>query len=87
MEPNQYRTQAAHLEDIYTVLRKTGIAFSKNEAAKIVGGRGRLERLAAEGKIKAKKKGKGQNSPWECNGEDVLRYASENISISTYQPY
>lgn len=75
---NQYKAQAFHLEDIYTIIRKNGITFSKNEAIKLVGSRGRLESLAASGKIRVKKKGENQNSPWKCNGEDVLRYTSES---------
>lgn len=75
---NPINKYASHLEDIYTILRKKEITFSKNEAIKLVGNRGRLESLAASGKIRVKKKGENQNSPWECNGEDVLRYTSES---------
>ena len=35
---------------------KNDLCFGKNMAAKIVGGRTRLERLVAEGKIRAEKK-------------------------------
>lgn len=77
---NQYKAQAFHLEDIYTIIRKKGITFSKNKAIKLVGGRGRLERLAALGYIRVDKKGKNQNAPWECNAEDVLRFAIDETS-------
>ncbi|WP_234367822.1 hypothetical protein [Parabacteroides pacaensis] len=64
-----------HLEEIYTVFRKNQIMFSKTEAIKIVGGRGTLERLVAAKKIRMEKRDVHLGR-WECNGEDVLRYAN-----------
>ena len=49
--------------------------FGKNVAAKIVGGRTRLEKLVAEGKIRAQKQNKVQNGKWRCNAGDVIFYA------------
>lgn len=76
-QPQQIRDILMHMEDIYAVLRKNSITFSKTEAMKIVGGRGRLERLVASGKIRASKYETYQKGRWECNAEDVLRYASD----------
>lgn len=50
------------------------IPFSKNQASAFVGGRRRLERLAAEKKIAYVKTTDKKNGRWECNGSDVLRY-------------
>lgn len=67
-----------HIEDVYAVFRKKNITFSKTEAIKIVGSRSVLERLEATGKIRVEKYNetyrKGQ---WKCNGEDILRHASD----------
>lgn len=52
-----------------------GIMFSKNVAQAFVGGRSRLERLVAENKIRAEKTTDKQNGRWECNADDVLKYA------------
>lgn len=61
------------LEAIYR--RTKDLIFSKNAAAKIVGGRVRLEKLVGEGKIRADKPTNSQNGKWFCNASDVLRYA------------
>lgn len=50
------------------------IPFSKNQASAFVGGRRRLERLAAEKKIAYVKTTDKKNGRWECKGSDVLRY-------------
>lgn len=76
-QSQQIKDILMHMEDIYTVLRKNAITFSKTEAMKIVGGRGRLERLVASGKIRTAKYETYQKGRWECNAEDVLRYASD----------
>lgn len=52
-----------------------GVTFSKNQSALLVGGRRRLERLAAEKKISYVKTTDKKNGRWECKGSDVLRYA------------
>ena len=51
------------------------VTFSKNQSSALVGGRRRLESLAAEKKIAFIKKKKKKNGRWECKGSDVLRYA------------
>lgn len=55
------------------VFNKHGIVFSKTEAALLVGGRGRLDKLIAEGKIRVDKPTAKQNGKWFCNGGDVIR--------------
>ncbi len=56
------------------VFNKYGIVFSKTEAALLVGGRGRLVKLIAEGKIRVDKPTAKQNGKWFCNGGDVIRH-------------
>ena len=51
------------------------LTLSKNQAIIMVGGRSRLERLEAEGRIRKVKRTGRQNCRWECNAADVLRYA------------
>lgn len=68
----------SNLEDIYTTLRKNGITFSKTQAVKIVGSRRTLEKLVDSGKIRVTKYDSYQKGRWECNAEDVLRFASNN---------
>lgn len=51
------------------------VTFSKNQAAALVGGRRRLERLTAESRITYVKTTDKKNGRWECKGSDVLRYA------------
>ena len=50
--------------------------FGRNEAASIVGGLTRLQRLVAEGKIRAEKKNNVQNGKWFCNAWDCLKYCT-----------
>lgn len=71
--------QLQHQEAIYTALRKNEITFSKTEAAKIVGSRGKLERLVFSGKIRMTKPNSSQFGRWFCMAEDVLRYADDII--------
>lgn len=51
------------------------VTLSKNQAATLVGGRRRLERLASEKKIPYIKTTNKKNGRWECKGSDVLRFA------------
>lgn len=53
-----------------------GMTFSRNEAAKVVGGRYRLDRLVGQGLIRADKPTKAQNGKWQCNAWDVLKHAT-----------
>lgn len=74
--PRHIAESVQHMEDIYAAIRKSHITFSKSQAMKIVGGRTRLERLAATKKIRVNVRGGNYRmGQWECNGEDVLRYA------------
>lgn len=50
------------------------IKFSKATAAKLVGGKYRLEKLVREGKIRMEKPATKQNGKWFCNGGDVISY-------------
>lgn len=54
--------------------RKMGVTFSKAMAAKIVGGKYRLEKLVNEGKIRMDKPTAKQNGKWFCDGGDVIGY-------------
>lgn len=56
------------------LLAAEGLPLSKTQASILVGGRSRLERLAAEKKIRYIKTTDKKNGRWECNGSDVLRY-------------
>lgn len=58
----------------HTILRAAQyMSLSKNQAQILVGGIRRLERLVAEGMIRARKTTDKQNGRWECNGADVIR--------------
>ena len=61
------------LQQIFAAAEK--VPLSKNQASIFVGGRSRLERLAAEKKIRYVKTSDKPNGRWDCNGADVLRYA------------
>ena len=63
------------LTNLYQLARVKVKTFTKNEAAKWVGGRRRLEKLVAENHIRQVKAGTHQHSVWQCNAEDVLRHA------------
>lgn len=56
-----------------------GILLSKTQAAKLVGGRTRLENLVAQGKIVAKKRTPSQNGKWFCDGSDVIMHIKRQI--------
>lgn len=64
------------LQEILRAAEK--VTFSKNQSSTLVGGRRRLERLAAEKKITCVKTTDKPNGRWECRGSDVLRYAMGN---------
>lgn len=59
------------LENIYIAMSR--LTFSKDVAAKIVGGEGKLLRLIASGEVQAEKGCNSQNSKWKCNAAQVLR--------------
>ena len=65
----------SQLELLHIVFDKFQIKFSKREAAKIVGGEYRLERLVERGKVRMEKPSSKQNGKWFCNGLDVIRNA------------
>ena len=66
--------ESNRLQQLYSLAEK--VPLSKRRAIAFVGSRTRLERLAAEKKIRAVKLAPNrQNGRWECNGADVLRYA------------
>ena len=69
-------TAEKQLGIILTVMDKH--FFGQREAAKIVGGIGRLQRLMEEGKIRYDKPNDSQNGKWFCNAGDVLRYAKDD---------
>lgn len=67
--------ETLQLDRYHTVLKAAQyMTFSKNQAAILVGGQRRLERLVAEDRIRAIKTTAKQNGRWKCNGSDVLRY-------------
>ena len=71
-----YNETEERLSNIMRVMN--GLTFGLRYSARIVGGRGRLERLIIEGKIRADKGNmKAQNGKWLCNASDVLKYAME----------
>ncbi len=63
------------LTQLCIIMYKANLCFGKNMAAKIVGGRTRLEALVADGKIRMEKKSEVQNGKWMCNAGDVIFYA------------
>lgn len=64
---------ALQFDRYHTVLRAAqNVTFSKRTAQVLVGGQRRLERLVAEGTIRAVKTTDKQNGRWECNGCDVI---------------
>lgn len=69
-----YNESEERLSNIMRVMN--GLTFGLRYSARIVGGRGRLERLIIDGKIRADKGNmKAQNGKWQCNASDVLKYA------------
>ena len=67
------------IQQLCTIMYRNELCFGKNMASKIVGGRTRLERLVAEGKIRAEKKNNAQNGKWMCNAGDVVYYAKNKV--------
>lgn len=62
------------IDELQAVFARGGITFSKNTAAKIVGGMYRLEKLVQNGRIRIEKPTAAQNGKWRCNAADVLKY-------------
>lgn len=60
------------LDNIIAVMSRR--TFSKTEAARIVGGRGRLTELIVCGKVRMEKPSYAQNGKWLCNAGDVLMH-------------
>lgn len=75
LQINSTTAEGILLLNLYHLARTRVKTFTKNEAARWVGGRRRLEKLVAEKKIRQTKPGDAQNSSWRCNAEDVLRHA------------
>lgn len=71
-----YRKQAAHLEEIYAVLRKKEITLPKSIASKIVGSRGILDKLIATKRIRMTQRNDGRFNRCDCNAADVFEYAN-----------
>lgn len=67
------------LDNIITVM--SGRTFSKTEAARIVGGRGRLTELIVCGKVRMEKPNDAQNGKWLCNAGDVLKHCRDARKI------
>ena len=65
------------IKQLCSIMYKNDLCFGKNMAAKIVGGRTRLEKLVAEGKVRAEKTNNVQNGKWMCNAGDVIFYAKD----------
>lgn len=63
------------LRTLYRVA--SNISLNKEQAQGFVGGRYRLDKLIAEKKIRAEKKGTTRMSPYAVNACDVLLYAIE----------
>ncbi len=70
-----------HLENIYMAMEH--LTFCKDTAAWLVGGRKKLERLIAEGKIEFVKSKPTANSKWQCNAAQVLRYCRNMRQVKT----
>jgi len=67
------------IEQLCSIMYRNEMYFGKTMAAKIVGGRTRLEKLVGEGKIRAEKKAISQNGKWMCNAGDVIFYAKSKL--------
>lgn len=68
------------LQQLCTIMYRNEMYFGKTMAAKIVGGRTRLEKLVGEGKIRAEKRANVQNGKWMCNAGDVIYYAKDKLN-------
>lgn len=71
---NNIFTADYRLNAIPLMFQKHGIVFSKTEASKLLGGRGRLCRLIEQGKVRVEKPTSKQNGKWYCNAADVITY-------------
>ena len=60
------------MENIFLAMEH--IIFSKKDAAFIVGGPKKLERLIESGQVRAEKRLNVKNAKWFCNAADVLRH-------------
>lgn len=70
----EYDTEKERLACIMRTMN--GKTFGFRFSADVVGGRARLDRLIADGKIRAEKGNKAaQNGKWLCNAADVLYYS------------
>jgi len=65
-------TQSAMLQNI--LLAFEGETFSKELAAHIVGGVGRLEKLISADRVQAEKPSMKQNGKWFCSAPQVLMH-------------
>lgn len=65
-------TQSAMLKNI--LLAFDGQTFSKELAAHIVGGAGRLEKLISADRVQAEKPSMKQNGKWFCSAPQVLMH-------------
>ena len=75
-----YKEAASHMEDVYTVLRKSKITFSKTQAMEIVGGRSNLELLRREGKIRVHIRDSGYRlGLCDSNPPHIIRYAIDKL--------
>ncbi|MGJ7024994.1 hypothetical protein [Petrimonas sulfuriphila] len=63
------------IQQLCSVMYRKDIRFGKNQSAKIVGGRKRLEMLVADGLIRMEKPSRSQNGKWQCIAGDVIYYA------------
>lgn len=68
-----WRDKAQRLTMLLLVMNRH--TFGYREAAEIIGGRARLDRLIGQGRVRAEKKSMTQNGKIYCNAGDVLRYA------------
>lgn len=64
------------LENILLVMENE--TFSKDLSAKIVGGKGKLDRLIETNCIRFEKRVNKQNGKWFCKASDVLRYCASH---------
>ena len=76
-------TQSAMLQNI--LLAFEGETFSKELAAHIVGGVGRLEKLISSEKVAAEKPCHKPNGKWFCSANDVLVHC-KNRRLSQVKP-
>lgn len=56
------------------LIMMSGMVFGQTEAARIVGGLGKLVNLIEEGKIEATKPSSSRNGKWRCRADQVLMH-------------